>query len=168
MKIFAISDTHFGHDRLHELGRPFGFSDRILKALSVRKGDLLIHCGDFCIGDDEKHMADFKEAAKDFKIKILVRGNHDGKSDAWYMEHGFDFVCKSFVNRYFGKKILFTHIPVRKHETDNIDFNVHGHMHGNGHRLTGELGEIYNPEWHRDLAPELNDYAPVNLENFLK
>lgn len=164
MRIYAISDTHFGHDKLVELsGRPVGFDDMIMDNLSKVSGDLLIHCGDFCIGNDAVHMADFVEATAGFKKKILVRGNHDGKSDSWYLERGFDVVCESMTNTYFGKQILFTHIPTAV--TERFDFNVHGHMHGNQHRKAPENG--YDPTWHRDLAPEINNYKPVLLERFL-
>ena len=47
MKIYAISDTHFGHNKLIEYGRLKGFSELILKNLSKTEGDILIHCGDY-------------------------------------------------------------------------------------------------------------------------
>jgi len=131
MKVYAISDTHFNHKKLIEYGRPVDFEEQILKNLEKLQGDLLIHCGDFCIGKNAESMERYMEAAKGFKKKILVRGNHDPQSDAWYIEHGFDFVCDSFVNTFFGKKILFTHIPAKR---SAFDYNIHGHLHGNAHR----------------------------------
>ena len=98
MKIYAISDTHFGHDKLVELsGRPTGFSNKILKNLAPCKGDLLIHCGDFCIGEDEEHHEAFLKATVGFSTRVLVKGNHDHKSYGWYLSHGWDFVCESFT-----------------------------------------------------------------------
>lgn len=167
MKIYAISDTHFNHKKLVDAGhRPEDFEERMLKNLDRVSGDLLIHCGDFAIGRDAKAMDDFTWATRNFKRRILVRGNHDSKSDAWYVAQGFDFVCESFSNTYFGKKVLFTHIPVLMGKV-SFDFNVHGHMHGNAHRLIGELAEVYDPKFHLDLAPELHNYSPVNLEYLL-
>lgn len=171
MKIFVTSDTHFGHDKLVELsGRPVDFSDKILRSLFITAGDLLIHCGDFCIGNDERHMENFRLNTQGFKKKILVRGNHDGKSDKWYLDAGFDFVCENFSAKYFGKRVLFSHIPVRPTDAvmNSFDMNIHGHLHGNGHRAAEFEGTEYNSEWHYDLAPELHDYKIINLESILK
>ncbi len=166
MKIFVISDTHFGHDKLVELsGRPVDFTGKIFNNLSKQAGDLLIHCGDFCIGNDDMWHDRFSNYTKDFKKKILIRGNHDNKSDSWYYDHGWDFVCTEFSNEYFGKRLLFTHKPVPLYEY--IDFNIHGHMHGNKHRHTNEIDRWYGNK-HIDLAPEIRDYKAVNLEKLLQ
>lgn len=166
MKIYAISDTHFNHNMLVEKGyRPADFVEQICANLERVSGDLLIHCGDFAIGGDEVAMGAFMESTKGFKKKILVRGNHDGKSDAWYTARGFDLVCESFVNTYFGKKIIFTHIPVRK--TDAFDFNIHGHLHGKTHRQSDMDAALYDPAWHKDLAPEIRNYGPVDISKLV-
>ena len=145
-------------------GRPVDFSARQIANLDRLSGDVLIHCGDFCIGDNEENTRKFMLAAHGFKKKILVRGNHDPQSDAWYLARGWDFVCESFANTYFGKEVLFTHIPVKKF--DRFDFNVHGHMHGNNHRVIE--GMEYDPSFHIDLAPEIRNYAPVQLQDVLQ
>lgn len=165
MKIFAISDTHFNHKKLIEYGRPNNFEELILKNLSRVHGDLLIHCGDFCIGKNEESHKLFMEATKGFSKKILVKGNHDPQSDSWYLTHGWDFVCESFVTTYFGKKYIFSHIPIIASygNVERFSKNIHGHMHGNYHRAA-EV-EQYDPEWNFDLAPEIRNYQPVNLEN---
>ena len=165
MKIFATSDTHFSHRKLVEYGRPEDFEERQLVALARLSGDLLIHCGDFCIGNNEENNKRFLIAASGFKRKILVRGNHDPQSDNWYLNAGWDFVCESFVNTYFGKKIIFTHIPT--HHFPQFDHNIHGHLHGNQHRLEGALAEMYEPGYHIDLAPEIRNYSPVNIQSLL-
>ena len=166
MKIYAISDTHFSHNKLIEWGRPATFGEDILKNLSHVHGDVLIHCGDFCIGNDESNLQAFMQATQGFAHKILVRGNHDHKSDGYYLSHGFDFVCESFTATYFGKKVLFTHIPTA-HKLESIDFNVHGHLHGNTHRLTPELSAVYDTSFYKDLAPDIHNYKPVDLERLL-
>lgn len=166
MKIYAISDTHFGHDKLVTLSnRPTDFTEKILKSLKFTEADLLIHCGDFCIGQDEHWHNEFHFACRNIKKKILVRGNHDGKSDSWYYNHGWDFVCTSFVHTFYGKTAIFTHIPILK--TDKFDFNVHGHLHGNNHRHQDTYASLYDRTWHKDLAPEVHDYKPVSLEKLL-
>ena len=99
-----------------------------------------------------------------FKKKILVRGNHDSKSDAWYYNHGWDFVCTEFKNKYFGHEIIFTHKPMPLDET--VEFNIHGHMHGNKHRHDDETDDWYN-ENHIDIAPETHNYTAINLEKLV-
>ena len=55
MRIWLTTDTHFGHQRMIEFGRPQDFEVKIGKAISevVKPEDVLIHLGDFCIGKDE-------------------------------------------------------------------------------------------------------------------
>lgn len=169
MKIYAISDTHFNHENLIKWGhRSQGFEDKILKNISNVKGDILIHCGDFAIGRDEYWHEAFMKAASGFKRKILVRGNHDNKSNAWYYDHGWDFVCEAYLVKLFGKNVLFSHIPVvREDKYWSPHFppvmNIHGHLHGNMHRE----GAWFKPEYKGyfyDLAPEVNDHKPVDVE----
>lgn len=167
MTIYATSDTHFGHQKLCELSyRPQDFGELILADIRKHQGDTLIHCGDFCIGNDQEHVDRFMTAAKGFKQKILVRGNHDRKSYGWYRKNGFDVVVETMQMIVFGKQVLFSHIPYPKSE--NLGFyapvrHVHGHLHGNTHRAV----ESYDPAFHFDLAPEIHDYRLVNIEKIL-
>lgn len=174
MKIYAISDTHFGHEKLTTLSnRPEDFTEIILEDLNRQRGDLLIHCGDFCIGQDEKWAEAFNLATVGFSKRILVRGNHDKKSDSWYLSRCFDFVCDQLVTTHFGKRVIYSHMPVfRNDKFWEPSFgpvrNIHGHLHGNMHR--GEFvkdGVPYDLNYHYDLAPELHDYKVVNVESIL-
>lgn len=168
MKILAISDTHFGHDRLSEITwRPVDFTERILTALSKEEGDLLIHCGDFCIGNDLIWGESFHKATRGFACKVLVRGNHDKKSDAWYTTiSGFQVVCDQLVATHFGKRIAYTHKPIDRYEgIAGAEMNIHGHLHGNNHRP--EYAALLVPGFHYDLAPEKNDYKPVNVASII-
>lgn len=174
MKIYCISDTHFGHDKMWQVyGRPENFGSRILNNIGGLEGDLLIHCGDFCIGNDEMHHESFMIQARNFKKKVLVRGNHDSKSDAWYYAHGWDFVCEVMWLNQFGKQIMFTHMPFMKPSEGTFsphfspDILVHGHLHGHNDRH-GYHSEIYDTSWFYDLAPEANDYKAVNLEDIVR
>lgn len=168
MKISAISDTHFSHKKLVDYGRPVDFEAQILAGLESSSGDLLIHCGDFCIGDNEENTRLFMQAARGWKQKVLVRGNHDPQSDVWYLERGWSMVCTSFANKYFGKNLVFTHRPARP--ISDADFNIHGHMHGKGtssHRFEGETATYYDPKYHLDAGVDLHNFAPVNLEKLI-
>lgn len=152
MKYYIISDTHFNHKQMIEYcGRPENFNDIIWKNLEQLNDDIiLIHLGDICIGGDKevhKRLSKFK-----FK-KILVKGNHDHKSNTWYLSHGWDFVCEEFRSNLYGHNILFSHKPVE----NECDINIHGHLHNSDteNKYTG----LY--------SPELQDYKPVELEKFI-
>lgn len=158
-KIWIISDTHFGHKKLIEWGRPADFDEQIWRKFEtqIKEGDVVIHLGDVCFGNDSEYNLRFT-ALKGRKY-ILVKGNHDNKSDSWYLDHGWDFVCESFSKTIKGKKVLFTHIPALK--SDDYDFNFHGHTHGNHHRASDKKKADYDPTWHKDFSPELVGYAPM-------
>ena len=171
MKIYLTSDTHFGHDKLSEVhGRPEDFGERLLASIKSRQGDLLIHCGDFCIGEDDRHVKAYMAAAKGFQKKILIRGNHDKKSDYWYMARGFTFVTEAMLSEFFGQMLLFTHMPVKRDDgywSPHFPptFNIHGHLHGDAHRKLAMDESLYDRAYHYDLAPEIHDYKIVDLES---
>lgn len=165
MKINIISDTHFGHEKIIEYcKRPHNCDEIMLENLRLLpKDSLLIHLGDICIGNDAKWHEAMDEAIPKEVCRILVRGNHDSKSDYWYMNNGWHFVCKEFKNKYFGKNIVFTHIPI-----PNLHgyLNVHGHLHNIGHR-DEECSFAINSVSHILYSPELFNYKPINLELLL-
>lgn len=168
MNIFIISDTHFGHRKLIEFGRPEDFEEKILKSLRNKfsPGDVLIHLGDICIGKDEEMVNKFTKALPLDVRLILVRGNHDHKSMAWYLNHGFDMVVDEMSFKYMGKKLLFTHAP-QIPEPQKYDRNIHGHTHGNTHRDM-ESGAFYDKTfYHTEVALELNGYRMVSLKELL-
>lgn len=159
MKYYLLSDTHFGHAMLIDKGlREEGFEEKILKGLTILGGDdILIHLGDVCIGRDEYWHSKIPIGFK----KILVRGNHDNKSDTWYYNNGWDMVCDAFQLNKFDKKILFTHEPIPNHK---CDINIHGHWHGNDHRWEPGFAKWYDN--HMALSIE-EDFKPINLRKFL-
>lgn len=168
MKIWATSDTHFGHEKLIQWGRPPDFGERLLKSLASAGGDMLIHCGDFCIGQDEKHAIAFMQAASRFTRKVLVRGNHDHKSYSWYLKMGFSHVCETMMFRMNGRNLLFSHIPILKRPNEHWGAfpparNIHGHLHGNNHREGFHGNALYDPAYHYDLAPEIHGYRIVDV-----
>lgn len=172
MKIYVMTDSHLGHKKLLEYGeRPEEYENLIVRGIHEIPADqdLLIHLGDVCIGNDEyNHNRLLIPIRSRFKKTVLVRGNHDNKSDAWYYKQGWDFVCRSFTAKYFGKTLLFTHKPLPMEFDYRTDLNIHGHLHGGGeksHRID-DIPE-YNPDFHIDAAPELWGYAPIRLEKFI-
>ncbi len=166
MKIWLTTDTHFGHTKLVELcGRPENFTERIFNGFyfSLQAGDILIHLGDFCIGEDTGYHAQFELNTLGV-TRWLVRGNHDRKSNSWYLNHGWHWVGESMELNMFDKKILFTHRPNDFPSPDPKVINIHGHLHNSAHRDT-ETKPI--PNYHHLLALEYTNYQPVLLEKFI-
>lgn len=162
MKTWLITDTHFGHDKMIEYcGRPKDFENLIFNNLdNISADDILIHLGDFCIGNDEHWHSIFDDITRECR-KWLLRGNHDRKSNSWYMSHGWDWVGEKMSDIMFGKKIMYSHIPV---VWDGFyEVNIHGHFHNSDHRLF----KIKNG-YQKLLALEYTNYKPVLLETFLK
>jgi len=167
MNYWLISDTHFNHEKLTEWGGRSGeWQEKLWDGIwNIPPGDILIHLGDICIGNDaEVHekLSGHKRGGTRF---ILVRGNHDGKSLNWYREHGWDFVCDSFELLYQGHYLYFSHRP--QPSMGHFTRNIHGHTHGNLHR-SEEYTAYYDPNYHTDISPELVGYAPVRLDTLLK
>lgn len=164
MKVYLITDTHFNHDKLIEYcSRPAGFSDLIWEGLEdLPRGCTLIHLGDICIGKDEE--VHKRLMSYDCK-KILVKGNHDKKSNHWYLAHGWDFVCEQFSDTYFGKRILFSHKPIVW--DGEYEVNIHGHFHNTDHRRLEPEFLAERNGYQKLLAIEYTDYKPVLLEKFL-
>lgn len=164
-----MTDSHLGHKKLLEYGeRPEHFDLEILNGLERFSGDLLIHLGDLCIGQDEYNNRLLLDAAAGFSKKVLVKGNHDNKSDAWYYKQGWDCVVHFMGIKAFGKNLFFSHKPRTKESIPDTHFNIHGHLHGGGvksHRADEITG--YDPEFHIDVAPELRGYEPLNLEKLI-
>jgi calcineurin-like phosphoesterase family protein len=148
-------------------GRPDNHTELIgnnLLNFGFTKQHMLIHLGDVCIGhDDEAHEKYIKPLPCK---KILVTGNHDKKSNTWYLNHGWDFVCHEFRDKYYGKKIVFSHKPVVW--DGEYDLNAHGHFHNTDHRSQEpELYAIRN-RYQKLFAIEYTNYKPVALEDFIK
>lgn len=163
--ILIISDTHFFHRNLVTYcGRPKDFELKIEKGLRmVNPEDTLIHLGDIAMGNDLKAHERFimPLACK----KILIRGNHDKKSDNWYLNHGWNFVVETFSGKYFNKKILFSHLPQK--DDGSFDFNIFGHFHNtNFRKYEPEMASRLTPKHHL-FALEYNDYKPIKLVNML-
>lgn len=169
MKIYIISDTHFGHKKIVEYcGRPENHSEILLENLQkLPKDAILIHLGDICIGDDKA----WHESISNLEYKkILVKGNHDHRSLSWYMSHGWDFACDSLTMSLHKHNILFSHKPKRIH--DGI-INVHGHLHNSlvfGHKpadywVEHEIGHLTDE--HLLYSPELRNYKPLLLDTMI-
>jgi calcineurin-like phosphoesterase family protein len=161
---WIISDTHFNHIKLEEWGGRSGdWQEKLWESMtSIPEGDVLIHLGDICIGEDAK----IHESIALLKCrKILIRGNHDGKSVNWYLTHGWDFVCDGLDLLYQGHYLFLSHRPTPP--MFHYNYNFHGHTHGNLHR-SEEYVAYHDPSYHKDFSPELVGFGAIRLDTYLK
>ena len=163
--IWICSDLHFLHDNLIKpeyCSRPEDHSKKMFENLmTIPEKDLLICLGDISIG---RELEVYERFIKPLKCrKILVKGNHDRKTNNWYLTHGWNFVCYSFQDSYRGKRVLFSHYPMC---VDDYDFNIHGHLHNNIYKwekLTEENRTFVN-EKHLLFSMEFTKYRPMKLD----
>lgn len=163
--IYIISDTHFNHEAIIKYcNRPENHEVLMFyNLMKLSSQEILIHLGDVCMGKDAEMHSKYIKPLR--CKKILVRGNHDTKPDMFYLNHGWDWVCRTYSTKYFNKKILFSHEP--KAWDGKYEFNVHGHFHTLDHRrFDPEFMKIQNLAW-RLYSVEENDYKPVKLKEFL-
>lgn len=163
--IWLITDTHFGHDKMLEYcNRPTDFNETLEKNLMELHDGVLIHLGDICIGRDSYwHEKIFQKL--DVK-KWLVKGNHDKKSNSWYLNHGWDCVVDGMNLEMYGKKICLSHRP--KQDDFWYDINIHGHFHNTDHRTyEPALIAIANMK-QKLLAVEYTGYKPVLLRTLIE
>lgn len=169
MKVIVTTDTHFGHEKMVELsGRPKDFEQKIFKnLLSLLSWDtVLIHLGDVGLGREKAEIFNRFIVPLPAKKKILIRGNHDRESNTWYMEHGFDWVCEEMLDRYFGRRILFSHLPIAYN--GQYEINIHGHLHNDVHRsYEPALMANKNPRQHL-LSLEQSEYKSWNLQDLVQ
>lgn len=157
-QFFVTSDTHFNHDKLIEYGRPPDFNRRIVDNWNrvVGKNDFVLHLGDLTMCGKEETMAYTKRL---HGTKFLVRGNHDGNSDGWYMDCGFttiEPIYKVFSDKYEIRwPFLFTHEPVQ--DLPLTWYNIHGHLHGDSHR------DALVTDRHLDVGVDCFDFTPIRL-----
>jgi calcineurin-like phosphoesterase family protein len=186
---WLTTDTHLGHDALVEdKCRPAGFSEKIIRALRnvLKFTDVLIHLGDVSFERE-----DFwnRELCSLPGKKWLVNGNHDKRSESWYLERGWDWVGNSMTLTAFGKRILLSHAPQLIEGTSMIpyttpdggtgthmasfkyDLNIHGHFHDFGLEKVAEMEPHYynllTPRHYLISLEELN-YQPIKLKRVIE
>ncbi len=126
MKLFVTSDTHFNHKNIIEYTcRPFKTVEEMNETIinkwnsKVGKEDLVIHLGDFALGNEEK----IKYIKKRLNGNIvLLKGNHDHKA---IRKTGFLIIKGSLEI----ENLIFSHYPLAKKEIPKGFINIHGHIH---------------------------------------
>lgn len=174
--IYITSDTHFFHKNVIRYDdRPFENIQHMNEIIinnwneMVREDDLVIHLGDFIFAGGNR----LEEIVNRLNgYKILLKGNHDRKSNNYFIKRGF-FHCE--YNMIIDD-IMLGHYPIYeippeksnkqssiynkyidKIKRNNIKNIVHGHIHNN---LTS-LDNSYNQF---NVSCCVHDYKPIKFE----
>jgi calcineurin-like phosphoesterase family protein len=157
MKTFVISDTHFRHAKIIQYcNRPFVSTDEMDNYMiqqwnkTVSNKDLIIHCGDFCMGPKEEVEKIIEQLNG---IKILVKGNHDRATTTWWENRGFEVYKQYMIEDY-----IFSHKPILDLEYGM--YNIHGHIHNvDTVNIKG-----YDKRIHINVCVEVINYTPIDFE----
>ena len=133
MAIYILSDTHFGHKRVLEFER-FDFKtieehdEYIIEKWNstVKENDKVYHLGDVIFKYSKYTLKELTSKLKGYKI--LIRGNHDKRSNDYYLNNGFNEVYNHPI--YLRENIILSHQPVLEVYNNPYIFNIHGHLHG--------------------------------------
>ena len=156
MTNFLISDTHFGHSGIINLcKRPFADVKEMDEAMVaawngvVRKGDTVIHLGDFAHHIEDGRLQ--KLFARLNGRKHLIIGNHDNaatKSLPWESQRDLAFASIDSQNVVLCHYAMRTWPRIRKGA-----LHLFGHSHG---RLPGNVQSA-------DIGVDVLGYAPLRL-----
>lgn len=169
-QVFIISDTHLGHNNIiNYCFRPFKDAEEMDKTIInnwnniVRPQDIVIHCGDFCLGKGGRNkVADsvkFYRKQLNGKI-ILILGNHDDKRCAYIGECGFEAAFFHY-HKFVGLMCCHSLDYPPKDEFNNVRFTFYGHVHNN------DLDPINFTEKRCNICVEEVNYTPFNITPFL-
>jgi calcineurin-like phosphoesterase family protein len=160
MKVWLISDTHFGHANIIKYtNRPFKDVEEMNENLIVcwnslvKKDDIVYHLGDFAMGGAEKIES---LTARLNGRKMLILGNHDSNAATWYMKHGFEWATRFPI--IFEKFFILSHEPLFM-EANSPYVNAHGHIHQHKYADT---------EHYYNCSVEHHAYKPVAFEDILE
>lgn len=148
---YFISDTHFNHKNIiRYCDRPFEDVKEMNETMitywnkTVKPNDTVYHLGDFSLCN--KSSSELIARKLNGK-KILIRGNHDKRSDKWFLDIGFNKVCKKLrIGNY-----LLSHRPIKNLKVGLI--NIHGHIHNNEVQL--------DTRFHINVSVEIIGYKPM-------
>lgn len=164
---FVIADTHFNDEHIIKFcKRPFSSVEDMNTSLidnwnsTVEAQDEVFILGDFFKFDNQFDWpADnlgrtFKDILMQLKgKKYLIKGNHDIKSDGFYLNH-FDWYSPYPI--LFNNFFLLSHEPLQLSETTPY-FNIYGHIH-NDNKYTDNTTS-------KCVSVERIGYRPILLSN---
>ena len=163
--VWIWSDIHFGHTNVIRYSdRPYKDAMHMDESLiasfnsKVKPDDISIWVGDVSFSGEQRT----KQIVHRLNgYKILIVGNHDIEKKRRIKPMSFDEVHLCYNLTLDNMPLAFTHYPM-----DNLPphwFNIHGHVHKNGHRID----EIKTTA-HYNVNCEFLDYTPINLETLVE
>ena len=162
-KVFLTSDMHFGHENIIKYeNRPFAdveaMDNAIIKNWNkiVSKNDIVIVAGDVSFYGKEKTAEIVQQL---HGRKILIKGNHDGRNNGWWMDVGFDEVSSYPI--IYKEWIVIQHEPPTYYNDATPYFYIYGHVHGSEmyRTLTKQTACVSVERW---------NYTPVSLEKIIE
>ena len=163
VKIYVISDTHFGHENSLKWTdsegnklRPFNTIDDLNSTIinnwnnTVTDQDHVYHLGDVVI--NKKYLYLVKQLKGH---KRLVRGNHDIESTNTFIDVGFKEIYG--VRVFTNLKCILSHFPIHPECLAEGWINVSGHLHSN----------CLSDRRYINVSVEQVNYTPVLLEEIL-
>lgn len=159
MKVWLISDPHFYHARIIEYAqRPFHNLEQMHEYIlemwnkHVGKEDLVFVLGDWYFPTKADQAAGVF-FSKFNGSKVLLKGNHDTKSNTHYMERCyFDGVITVFNVELVRSRVILSHMPLIPPEGW---LNIHGHTHRQN-LYTGR---------HLNVSVENLQYVPLEVKD---
>ena len=159
---FCIGDNHFFHKNIIKYeNRPFdsveSMNEEMIKRWNsvVNNKSKVIIFGDWIFGSKKN----IENIAKQLNgHKILILGNHDGYSPAYYYSIGVEEVSNYpiVINNF----IICSHEPL--YVNDNMPYiNLYAHVHGNNMYKTISENSAC-------LSAERWNYTPVSLSKVLE
>ena len=154
-RMFLISDTHFNHGNIiRYCGRPFSSVRTMNETMienwnrAVRPDDLVIHLGDFALGD-QREIRDLLGALNG-RI-LFLEGNHDGELK------GLRPLSPQVRLEAHGIPFLMLHNPAGC----NGGWVIHGHQH--------DRVPFFQSMAHRiNVSVEAIGYRPISIDEVVK
>ena len=155
---FFIADTHFGHDAIMRYeSRPFKNVEE-QDALLIENWNRVVSDEDtvFLVGDftayGEEKSKDILSALKG--KKVLVMGNHDTKTPAYYRSLGFEDA--------YPYPIVYSNFWIVSHEplyiNTNMPYaNIYGHVHANPSYNSASPQSVC-------VSVERINYTPISMD----
>lgn len=165
VRIWLISDTHFGHANILTFSGPRGLirpefaSTQEMDECMITRWNQVVKPSDhvYHLGDVAMKALYLACCHRLHGHKRLVRGNHDIFKTKKYLEVGFEEIHGV---RVLGGAIL-SHIPLHPDSLTRCKGNIHGHLHANPSPQGKYVSVCVE---HRAYTPVLLDHVVAELE----
>lgn len=164
VKIWLISDTHFGHENIYKFVSNDGVTRVRPRFEHARDADEYMCDLWSSMVKPQDHIYHLGDVAMNFAPRVslikslpghkrLILGNHDKGKMTEYIAAGFQ---KIMSYRFFDRTVILSHVPIHEKSLGGR-VNIHGHTHER---------PAYGPQY-RNVCVEHTDYAPVELDKIL-